>query len=372
MVAQKQNLRTIKASGSDARAWSGRQYPDGSFSIGAVPPEKKRKAEKEYDQDWRSTHEIVEWSEKDASEYQAYSDKVAYRTKDDKVDRYLSGLDRCSKLSQPKKRYGLKGITAQGKRKVRSGSALLERYYGKERLGFFTATLPSEKHGVDDVDLLYLAKHWNLVTKRFFEEVVRELKRQSAPTEIIAVTEIQEKRWSKYQQVAPHLHWVMVAKRDTKYKSWYLSTEWLSQLWNRIIANTLGREAGSLGSAGSVDGKRIRKSATRYISKYISKGGKLLREIKEKSSPETLPSQWWTAFGGLRVLIKRNVVNLTQDIIKKYQEAEKVGESWLLWSRWIEVEIDEGVSQVFGLAGGISREAYEFFTGIPWHEPLWE
>ena len=372
MVAQTKNVRTIKATGSDARGWSGRQYPDGSFSIGAVPPEKKRKSEKEYDQDWRATHEVVEWQERDANGSYGYSDKVAYRVREDKVDRHISGLDRRSQLSQPKKRYGLKGITAQGKRKVRSGSALLERYYGKERLGFFTATLPSEKHGVDDVDLLYLAKHWNLVTKRFFEEVVRELKRQSAPTEIIAVTEIQEKRWSKYQQVAPHLHWVMVAKRDTKYKGWYLSTEWLSTTWNRIIANTLGREVGSLGSAGSVDGKRIKKSATRYISKYMSKGGKLLEEIKEKSSPETLPSQWWTACGGLKDIIKRNVVNLTQDIIKKYQEAERVGERWLVWARWIEVEIDEGVSQVFGLAGGISREAYEFFTGIPWHEPLWE
>ena len=372
MVAQKQNLRTIKASGSDARAWSGRQYPDGLFSIGAVPPEKKRKAEKEYDQDWRATHEIVEWSEEDEDEDQGYSEKVAFRTRDEKVDRYLTGLDRRSELSQEKKRYGLKGITANGKRMVRSGSALLERRYGKERLGFFTATLPSNKHGLDEVDLLHLAKNWNLVVKRFFQEVVRELQRQDAPTEIITVTEIQEKRWRDKGEVAPHLHWVMVAKSSGRRWHWYLSTGWLSTTWNRILANILGREEGSLGSSGSVDGKRIRKSATRYISKYMSKGGKLLEEIKEKSSPETLPSQWWAAYGGLRVLIKKNIINLTQDVIKKYQEAEKVGERWLIWARWIEVEIDEGVSQIFGLAGGISREAYEFFTGIPWSSPVWQ
>lgn len=372
MVAQTQNKVKNKATGGDARAWSGRQYPDGSFSIGAVPPEKKRKSEKEYDHDWYSTHEIVEWEEQDIKESQGYSDKVAYRTRDDKVDRYLSGLDRPSELSQEKKRYGLKGITSNGKRMVRSGSALLERKYGKERLGFFTATLPSKKHGIDEIDLLYLAENWNLVVKRFFQEIVRELERQDAPTELITVTEIQEKRWKRHRQVAPHLHWVMVAKSGGRQWHWYLTTQWLSETWNRILANILEREVGSLGSAGSVDGKRIKKSATRYISKYMSKGGKLLGEIKEKSTPETLPSQWWASYGGLRVLIKKNIVNLTQDVIKKYQEAEKVGESWLLWARWIEVEIDEGVSQVFGLAGGISCEAYEFFTGIPWSSPVWE
>jgi len=372
MVAQKQNLRTIKASGSDARAWSGRQYPDGSFSIGAVPPEKKRKAEKEYDQDWRATHEIVEWSEKDASEYQGYSDKVAYRTKDDKIDRYLTGFNRPSELSHQKKRYGKNGITSYGKRQVRSGSALLERRYGKERLGFMTATLPSANHGLDAVELYYLAENWAKVTRRFCDELRRELERQQAPTEIICVTEIQEKRFRNRGEVAPHLHIVFVAKSAGRRWRWYMTAECITNIWNRTLRNFLGDDSQFTGSGGSVDVKRVRKSATRYISKYMSKGGKILSEIQEQGLESCLPSQWWSAYGGLRKIIKNNILNLTQKLIKKYLSGIQVGSPDIMWSRDISIELPDGAQSRVGVAGGVRHTAYERWTGIPWDSPIWE
>lgn len=356
-------------------AYSGYEYPDGSYSLGRIPVEKKGKREKQYDTDIRPLYETVEWSEPDNTAYLGYKDCCESRLLDDKVREYeqslTSKLDPPSKLSQKRGRYGQNGITREARRKVKAGATLLEREYGNQRLGLCTVTLPSESSGVDVAELWYLCKNWATYQKRFLQEFKRLLARKGAPTECIAVVEFQEKRYQKYGEPAPHLHILYVCSPRRHGSEYYLSADELRQLVKRTLTNFLDRHGDEreINCNSTVNLQRIRKSASGYLSKYMSKGGQIIEQLKADGLEDCIPNQWWSPIGGMREWINANIRKISSNVAS-FLATAKQGDDGIECVKQIAISLESGKEMVVGIYVRVSKELFEFLSGIKWNKPL--
>ena len=100
------------------------------------------------------------------------------------------GFINSSEFSQPKKRYGLAGITRNGKKLIRESCHAIRRKRGVKRLGLLTVTLP----GLPENQLRIVCSNWNWLIKLFKQKLSREQERRNCPLEKISVSEIQPKR----------------------------------------------------------------------------------------------------------------------------------------------------------------------------------
>jgi len=222
-------------------------------------------------------------------------------------------------LSISRKRKGQKGISGLGKGFVTSGASLLERKYGRRRLGFQTITIPP----MAECDRKILHRYWNEFTHRFFEEYRRQLTRAGSPSDtIVSVTEIQERRLKRYGNINLHLHFICLSNDGAGH--FYIHPVWLRELMRRIITNLINRHSTEV--LGDHEFKPnthrwtncckmqvIKKSAIGYISKYLSKGGKTMKALNEEQR-EDLPCQWWYVSGSLKRIITKYTV--TFDIVE--------------------------------------------------------
>lgn len=198
---------------------------------------------------------------------------------------------------------GVKGITTYGKKMVKSAAVLLERQLGRRCLMFGTATLPA----LTPEEFILVCESWSELTRQFFQELQRLLARRGLSTDYVQVTELQEERFLKWGQIAPHLHWVCQS-RETPYEDYAIKPDEIRRLWERLLSNLLGRR---------VDGKaatRIeapKKPVGKELGKYMSKGGKLVYAIECEGRENELPSAWWGASKELKRAVKESIVELT-------------------------------------------------------------
>jgi hypothetical protein len=54
----------------------------------------------------------------------------------------------------------------------------------------------------------------------------------------------------------------------------------------------------------------VRKSASAYLGKYMSKGGNIVADILEAMPTIELPSQWWSQSSEVRSSIKERIIRL--------------------------------------------------------------
>ena len=379
-----------------SKIWDGYCHPDGSVTIGRSSNKKSAKDEK-YDRDTAKIYEPTETYDWTAGDEENLKEKRGLRLREDKVAECLPPkLDPPAKLSQPKKRYGQNGISRDGKKAVRNGCSLLERQY-KGRIGLCTVTLPSEVQGLDKSDLWFISQQWAIFKKRFLQEFKRLLKRKGAPTEAISCTEIQEKRFRNRGEMAPHLHICYVAKPTNRAGNYYVSPSEVRGIVKRVIFNMLDREGITakgielppINCNNSVNLQIIKKSAANYLSKYMSKGGEILDEIKEAGLGGAIPTQWWSPIGGMREWIKKNTVKLSQNICNFLASASRDDEG-IEYIRSISIERqgrtvvtkergrggkmiikeEEPSELLVGIYIKPTRYLFELISGIPWDKPL--
>jgi len=353
-------------------------HPDGSITCGYRKPEKKGKQEKQYEQDISDIYQVHEWRESDPTAYLGSRDYCLVESKDENARafeaRLASKLDPTQELSQTKKTYGQNGITKLGQRKLKSGLALLERIYGIERLTLVTMTLPSEDYGLDAVDLYHIANNWGLLKKRYFQEVRRLLQRRGAPEYIAEVTELQNKRFKKYGEVAPHLHFVFVGKKDARSLAYYIKPAELRAIWRRCLTNLCGYSKRDVNVKASCNMQQIKSSAVGYLSKYMSKGKDDCDRVKEAGLESCLPKQWWGLHGGLRDLVEDYTHELNQEkssFALTANEGDEGIEKVRVMSIPYDHEPDENKEVeedefIVGRYLKVTAWMYEFLSGIPW------
>lgn len=380
--------------------FTGKVYPDKSFSIGIVPRKKKKIADKSYDREYTQQFdsfteihksykglefEKVEWldgrvkpnTNEISTEYEVYRRSVVdcptgrlYQTclmSDINIpflDNWIeldARFNKSSESSQSSKNYGLNGITRFGRRMVKNGAVLLEKKYGIGRLGFITATIPT----FDQVTIGVIASNWSEVTRRFFQKLKRHLERLNLPLEIVCCTEIQEKRFRRDGVVAPHLHFIYVCKQQTHEKKFNILACLLRRYWRDSVMQVVKKECGlpnqHVSFSASIDAQVIRKSAAAYLGKYISKGGEILQELIEKGFEEHFPKQWWTASKVMKAMIKDSIIRLDSDCCNFmfYNLGNCIADGWLSWCNFVDVETKPGEYMTVGCVGVFSEEYYD-------------
>lgn len=233
--------------------------------------------------------------------------------KDHLAERSLVGLSvatNCHRL--PKSRRGLNGVTASNKRMIKSGWVILDQRHGKHCLQFGTATLPP----LPPDELEIVCKNWGKLVKKFMQEIGRMLERKGYDKDYIHVTEIQEERYLKTGDVYPHLHWVCMGKNHRFQSDWAIDKFKVRALWSRMLSNLLGREV------PCPSGTRVempKQSLTKELGKYLSKGGKLIKQIIKDGKGDFLPSSYCGFSNKLKAAINREIVKLTGELANDFR-----------------------------------------------------
>lgn len=258
----------------------------------------------------------------------------------------LSDVINSHKLSKKKARRGSKGISSSAKRLVRSSLTLLEKEFGRGCLTFGTATLPPmEVHELEKICL-----DWSNIVRKFFQEITRLLDRRGLSQDFVQVTEIQEKRYLAWGQVCPHLHWIMQGRKSLR-SQWAITPDEIRSLWERILSNCLGRP---------VDGKaatrieKPKKSLAVELGKYMSKGGKLIKQIATSDKSHLLPRAYWGSSRSLKKKVKAAIKIMFGDECEAFIDSlEALKANGLASYIHIFLEMEDGYNLCIGIVGWI-------------------
>ena len=262
----------------------------------------------------------------------------------------------------PNRHRGGKPQTTYSKRMVRNCIARLERLHGKHNLAFATYTLPELPH----YEMEILRENWWNVTRQFKQTIERDLERAGIVAEIVYVTEIQEERYEKTGEVVPHIHAVFQS-RKSRYHKYAISKERNTEVWNRTISNVLGRRV-EIPSGASIE--QVKKSAERYMSKYMSKGGKLAKKVSDDSVTNWMPKAWWGATVSLRNWVKANTKILSEQTKQFIRDNYKSFEqnladspfSWLYVHDIQLTEDDQVIDKPIAIVGRVKRDWISRFS----------
>lgn len=201
------------------------------------------------------------------------------------------GVERCEK-------NGLNGITAFGQQMLRSACYLLERDYGKADLCFATLTVPT----LPQAGRAKLAQSWGVLVNRLLQFLTRRLMQAGRPTKVVGCTEIQSGRLASYAQGYLHVHAVWPSHSNASGRLWAVEWAELRAWWKKALERYSGCK---LPHDPRVELARVRKSAERYMGKYLSKGsGESLEAFVEDLGEDAVPGQWWFITADLRQQVK--------------------------------------------------------------------
>jgi len=201
--------------------------------------------------------------------------------------------------SSRRKPRGLRGLTAHAKKLLVGATNLLESKYGRKNLVFHTATLPSDSSKIKlealrrSKEILY---YWRKVLSRL-------LSRYQLPAQdIIIVLELQRRG-------AIHFHTVFV--NTYKNNRFTVSLKELDKAWYQALTVVLPALK-SVDFSKSCRTEKIKKSAGRYLAKYLSKGT-ALEKLKQVNFSITWYSVGRHLTQQLKNLAKELLVTVRRD-----------------------------------------------------------
>jgi len=207
-------------------------------------------------------------------------------------------VESCEK---PKSRKKLTSMSKSMARNIRNGVYVLEQMPGgKDVLSFLTLTLPS----LSPEGLRACCENWDYMVKRFFDWLRTALKASNIELQHVYCTEIQSKRLQSRGEYAPHLH-VVFRGRNDKRKPWAISPKKARKAWSDCIRSVTHEQ---FDSSALENLQRIKYSAARYLSKYLSKGCNIIPDGTETTPIQSLKTQW----GGMARTISKRIRETTQ------------------------------------------------------------
>ncbi len=275
--------------------FSGRLFPSGRVTIGKRPPQKLLTK----DRDYESSRAHYAFIERRHWHYQEglVIDSVVRETRAETLG--LASVPNCHN-SPKREKYGLKGISDNGRKLVREGASLLERRYGR-RLGFYTLTCPY----TDEESIYLYNQNIAYIQRCYFQEIKRVYERKNCTWSYVSVLEIQTERYVRDGIPVLHIHYIAPCYCPGT-TAWVCTAGAIRRIWGRVLQSVIGTSA-ALGA--SIDASVVRVSAVGYISKYMSKGSQEV-EWLACTCPDQLPSQWWSMTQNLRRSIKAHTISL--------------------------------------------------------------
>ena len=149
-------------------------------------------------------------------------------------------------------------------RNIRNACFLLERTAKKSNLSFLTLTLPP----LPDADYLRVLANWGKCVNLLLKWLDYRCLINKIDFQYVYCTEIQEKRFAVTGQLPLHIH-VVFQGRKTSRSPWVVGYLAVRRAWARIIGEYID---GEFETRALENIQVVRKSASRYLGKYISKG----------------------------------------------------------------------------------------------------
>lgn len=213
---------------------------------------------------------------------------------------------------------GQNGISSNGRLQVQSAAYLLQQRHTVKHLSFLTLTLPT----TSSQDNLTISEKWPQIVRVFVQWLGRALRSRGLPGEVCGVTEIQENR-SEWQEgiLGLHLHLVFCGRQ--RYKGWVIDPLEFREAWVRAVKTAIPvtGEGYYWGAVENV--AAVRKDASRYLGKYLSKGAKALARFKVLYPSHRLPSCWTVCTLALRHAIKNCKMGLSATAEKLHEAIER-------------------------------------------------
>ena len=308
---------------------SGSLWPDGYFSVARAP--------------------IYRWAEISFGEAGRVAD-AALALGSVKVNNHHKGVDFST---PPVRMYGENGITRLGRRKVRAGCWLLTYEYPGIKKSFATLTVPR----LSPEDEARVVARWGEIVRRFCQSLKRVVEQSGRNWRYVAVTEVQPKRWAERGEIGLHLHIVYLGGDR---RGWYVKPKKLRQCWRRAVCAVI---EGRYDFSSCENVKRVKGNLAGYLSKYLSKGAKEIREIREKYPLLPIPAQWWSIDSATRYEIECLVCrdpSVTSFVEQLGCSYETTG----IFSLFNEIVVDINDSPAYvGASGYLTRSGYDFVMG---------
>ena len=204
----------------------------------------------------------------------------------------------------PRNRKKLVEMTKNMARNIRNGVYLLEQQPGgKDVLSFLTLTLPSLSHD----GLQACCENWDSMVKQFIDWLRLTLKRKGMEFQYVYCTEIQTKRLEIKHEYAPHLH-IIFRGRNGRKEPWAITPKQARKAWSRCIRSVVTER---FDDRAVENLQRVKHSAGRYLSKYLSKGSTNIPQDSEAASIKGLRTQWGGMARCLAKSIRKHTRRLT-------------------------------------------------------------
>lgn len=292
-------LGTYKQSSGKLRAM-GRLWPNGEFSVGYAPEGDETTEREEWS--WTGGTKGLTPDELDARlEYMEawldYQAQVCYLPALQALQILTLSNVSDSHKGLPRPQQGLKGLTSNGTKMLRSACYLLEQKLGKDDCVMVTLTVPT----LGREQRKMLARQWGRVTNRLVQYLTRALLSAGRPPVIAGCVEIQTGRLSRSRQGYLHIHLVCPAYSN-KGGRWAVDACDLRTWWSQEIERTIKC---SLPHLPRVETAIVQKSVEGYLGKYLSKGqGDELGAFIGDLGEEAVPAQWWFMSAPMRQAVK--------------------------------------------------------------------
>lgn len=262
------------------RRYFGKIWPNGNFSIGTGPV----------------GSEALELSEVDGSNLAAWGDRPGLAEAVARLTSSNAPNSHTEDSEAPQR--GLNGITGYGQQMLRSGCYVLERDYGNADLCFATLTVPA----LSGPARVRLAQSWSELVRQLGQWLNRRLAMSGRPTKWCGCVEIQTARLERSSEAYLHLHVVWPAHSNNGGRRWAVEWEELRSWWAKALCRFAGEASAHL---PRVELAPVKKSAERYMGKYLSKGnGEALEAYILDVGVDAVPSTWWFMSATLRSQVK--------------------------------------------------------------------
>jgi hypothetical protein len=231
---------------------------------------------------------------------------------------------------------GLKGITPYGARMVRNSAYVLENSVAKGRCIFATVTVPS----IPEHKLAVVHQHWDKITEYYRLSLKRSLQRKGLAGELVTVSEIQTKRYQRSGLPVLHLHSVFVGVTTTG--KFAITVEDHDNAWYRALRSVIDISLSEVSTACNL--QRVKKSASSYLGKYMTKGVKDIEAIVSAGYASWLPKHWWNCSRTLTKRVKADTRRI--DVFADWLDsAAQIGgnEVWI-WHRTVDLELEDGTT----------------------------
>lgn len=285
----------------------GTLYPNGELSIGFNPQRSKpRKPIKPYTAalpDWANGSERKYWEIRRGVER-----AIARESQSDSI-----GLS-TPLISHKRSKKGSKGINSKEKIRARNYAHLLSESAPTRTLSFLTLTIPA----VNDQESALINSQWSNIVRTFLQWLKRQLQATGLTGDYVSVTEIQEQRFLATGQLPLHLH-TLFQGRKTPFTQWVLNPVDIRNHWLKLLSNAVGRK---LESTSSENLQMVKGNAGAYLAKYLTKGSKVIQEVKKQGLEAQLPTAWINTTDNLKKRLKKETKVITDRayLILRYRE----------------------------------------------------